>query len=50
MDQLGAEAATYTTQENIHTLSRIRTHDSSNIVAADLRRRPRGHQDRQIYN
>jgi hypothetical protein len=53
-DQLVAEASTYTGQHNIHinaketnihALSGIQTHDTSNQAAADLRLRPRGHRD-----
>jgi hypothetical protein len=35
-----------TEETNIHARSRIRTRSPSNRVAAELRRRPRGHRDR----
>jgi hypothetical protein len=48
-DQPVAQAATYTTQQtqetNIHALSRICTHDSSNKAATDLHLRLCGHMD-----
>jgi hypothetical protein len=37
-----------TQETNIHALSGIRTRDPSNKVAAELRLRPRSHQDRPV--
>ena len=36
-------------QTNIHAPGGIRTHGLSRLAAADLRRRPRGHWDRQLH-
>jgi len=51
-DQLVPQAAKYTShnvqETNINADSRIRTRDSSNRAAADLRFGPRGHRDRPL--
>jgi hypothetical protein len=50
-DQLIAETSTWqqTQQTNVLAPGGIRTHDRSTRAAVDLRLRPRGHWDRQIY-
>jgi len=51
-DQLVTETSTWqhtTLTTNIHAPSGIWTHDLSRRAAADLRLRPRGHWDQQIY-
>jgi hypothetical protein len=49
-DQLIAEVATYTTQNKHKERCGIRTRDTSNQKAADLRLRPHGHLDRLFLN